>query len=154
MNKAKLIVEREITENNVTSFIDVLIDLGDGLEEPISDLGYHTDNIENMTMTDDEIYENFIEGYYTFESTEEEEIEEEKMAKIEEFRDSGEDRKEVLQWFRVSGFLYSWLKKFNEVVLETEDSTYWGRTCCGQATFLDHVIQQIAQELPEGYFNQ
>ena len=153
MNKAKIIVEREITENNVTSFIDVLIDLGDGLEEPISDLGYHTDNIENMTMTDDEIYENFIEGYYTFESTEEEEIEEEKTAKIEEFRDSGEDRKEVLQWFRVSSFLYSWLKKFNEVVLETEDSTYWGRTCCGQATFFDHVIQQIAQELPEGYFN-
>jgi hypothetical protein len=81
------------------------------------------------------------------------EIEKEKTAKIEEFRDSGEDRKEVLQWFRVSSFLYSWLRKFNEVVLETVDSTYWGRTCCGQAIFLDHVMQQIAKELPEGYFN-
>ena len=52
-----------------------------------------------------------------------------------------DEQREIYQWFKVSGFLADKLENYNEIVL---DNTYWGRTCCGQATCLDYVIQCIA----------
>lgn len=52
-----------------------------------------------------------------------------------------DEKKEVYQWFQVCPMLASNLESYGEIVL---DGTYWGRTCCGQSTYLDYVIQRIA----------
>lgn len=53
---------------------------------------------------------------------------------------------EVMQWFVVSDWLEEQLTKRWQPMLVTDEGTRWGRTCCGQAVLLDHIIQTIYVE--------
>ena len=54
---------------------------------------------------------------------------------------------EIYQWFLVSGWIADKLVDQGEPVLKTQEGSYWGRTCCGQETYLDSCIQKIAKEI-------
>lgn len=51
---------------------------------------------------------------------------------------------EIYEWHLVDDFLADKLKKENEVIGSSFCGKYWGRTCCGQAIYLDSVIAKIA----------
>lgn len=50
---------------------------------------------------------------------------------------------EVLEWWLVTPFLAELLKSENEIVLTELDCYWWGRTCSGQAIYMDRVMIAI-----------
>lgn len=50
---------------------------------------------------------------------------------------------EVLEWWLVTPFLAEQLKNENEIIVEAHDCYWWGRTCSGQAIYMDAVIAGI-----------
>ena len=52
---------------------------------------------------------------------------------------------EVMEWWLVTPYLAEQLKAEGETVLEEFDCYWWGRTCSGQAIYMDAVISQICQ---------
>ena len=52
-----------------------------------------------------------------------------------------EELPEIYQWFSCNSYVINKLDEIGECTL---DGSYWGRTCCGQAIYLDHNIQQLA----------
>ena len=56
-----------------------------------------------------------------------------------------EEWDEVMEWWLVTPFLAEQLKSENEVILEDMDCYWWGRTCSGQAIYMDGVISRIAR---------
>ena len=87
--------------------------------------GVELDNIENLYITDEETAKDY--GF----------------ASLEAMQDSGEDRQEIYEWWFVSRWLYERLRKAGEPVIDSDYGYLWGRTCTGQAIFLDAVIEQI-----------
>jgi hypothetical protein len=80
------------------------------------------------------------------------------LASLEKLRDELEDRildledeqdrpQDVFEWWHVSGQLIYWLEQKGEPVLA--DHHLWGRTCTGQAIYMDSVIEEIYDELME-----
>lgn len=65
----------------------------------------------------------------------------------EEIFDLEHNQPEVHQWFFVSEWLSDRLLEKNEVIFNSQDGMVWGRQCCGQAIFLDSVIESIYDEL-------
>lgn len=57
--------------------------------------------------------------------------------------DQSEVTAEVYEHWIVSDWLGRQLEKRGEIVGEFKGLTIWGRTCTGQAIFLDEVIQEI-----------
>lgn len=51
---------------------------------------------------------------------------------------------EVLEWWLVSSWLAKELDSIGEPILDNDFSTWWGRTCSGQAIIADGVMQRIA----------
>lgn len=58
-------------------------------------------------------------------------------------RYSGDDCKEIYEWWVVSDWLEKRLEEQGEPILKTEYGSWWGRTCTGQAIYLDSVIEAI-----------
>lgn len=56
------------------------------------------------------------------------------------------DPQEIYEWWVVSNWLIRQLKNRGEPVLINAYGTWWGRTCTGQAVYLDSVIQEICTE--------
>jgi hypothetical protein len=52
-----------------------------------------------------------------------------------------EEHPEIYQWFSCDSYVLSKLEEIGECTL---NGSYWGRTCCGQAIYLDYNIQQLA----------
>ena len=50
---------------------------------------------------------------------------------------------EIYEWWIVDSWLLGKLKEHGEHILCTEYGSWWGRTCTGQAIFLDEVISEI-----------
>jgi len=49
--------------------------------------------------------------------------------------------KEFYQWFLITDtWLFNWLKENNEVVLDTDYGSYWGRCTFGQSIELDYIF--------------
>tara|TARA_Y100001973_G_scaffold12637_1_gene17531 strand:+ start:91 stop:591 length:501 start_codon:yes stop_codon:yes gene_type:complete len=96
------------------------------------------DNVENLYMTDEEILE-----AYSYHFVEEEEQE---NFFIERVRDNGEDMNEIYEWYLVSDWFLARLREINEPIIDNDYGEYWGRTCTGQAIYLDHNIQELAYE--------
>ncbi len=90
-------------------------------------MGYHPSEISNFYYTETEIIEN---GY-----------------SVEEAVNTGQHMKEIYEWWLVSDWLLAKLKEHGEPILENEYGSWWGRTCTGQAIFLDVVIAQIYREM-------
>lgn len=54
---------------------------------------------------------------------------------------------EIFEWWIVSEWLANQLKAEGEPILNVDEGTWWGRTCTGQAIFLDGTIKHIYQSL-------
>jgi len=65
----------------------------------------------------------------------------------QEARDRGEDIKEVFEWWLVSDWLLTKLEEKGEVIMRNDYGEWWGRSCTGQAIFLDGIIEKIYDEL-------
>ena len=55
-----------------------------------------------------------------------------------------EELDDIIEWWLVTPFLAEQLKSEDEIVLENMDCYWWGRTCSGQAIYMDEVISRIA----------
>ena len=64
----------------------------------------------------------------------------------EELEGEQETPQEVMQWFKVSPYLFRQLQANNDVVLETPDGYYYGRCGFGQALYMDYNIIEIYKE--------
>lgn len=84
----------------------------------------------------------------------EEEDKEEIEGQICELENCDSEPQEIYQWFMVSEFLLNKLSERGHCVIDSEN--LWGRSCCGQAILLDHVISQICEEMEilEGQANE
>lgn len=59
-----------------------------------------------------------------------------------------ESEDEIFTWYEVEDFLGKWLSDEGEIVVEAFGKSYWGRTCFGQALYMDDVFQRIAKKHP------
>lgn len=91
--------------------------------------GIELDNIENLYITDEATAKD--QGFVS----------------LEEMQEAGDDYQEIYEWWFVSRWLYEDLRKAGEPVLDSDYGYLWGRTCTGQAIFLDAVIQNIFDKL-------
>ena len=89
-----------------------------------------------------EDYINFYKSDETIKSEYDVKTEEE----IQEIRDNGEDMQEVFEHWLCSDWFINQMKNQNEPILETDIGTWWGRTCTGQAIYLDRNIQELAYQ--------
>jgi len=65
----------------------------------------------------------------------------------QEFEEQENEPAEILEWWNVSREFFEKLKEKNEPVLDYGSGYYWGRTCSGQAIFLDSVISEICNDV-------
>lgn len=90
------------------------------------------DDIKNLSYYDEDAIENLLsEGYQNSEITPEM-IDEQKIEST------------IYSWYLVSDWLADALERQNQPLLQNDYGTWWGRTCCGQAIYMDTVIQNIA----------
>ena len=54
---------------------------------------------------------------------------------------------EIFEWWLVTSWFAEKLKKHGEPILTNDYGTWWGRTCTGQAIYLDGVIEMIYDHL-------
>ena len=54
---------------------------------------------------------------------------------------------EIMEWWLVTPSFARLLKAEGEYILEILDCYWWGRTCSGQAIYLDSVIVDIARKI-------
>lgn len=50
---------------------------------------------------------------------------------------------EVFEWWLVTGHMQDALIRLGQPVLKTDFGVWWGRTCTGQAVYLDAIISRI-----------
>ena len=91
--------------------------------------GIELDNIENLYFTEEADAQDY--GYKS----------------LEEMQEAGADHQEIYEWWFVTSWFYDRLKEAGEPVLNSDYGYLWGRTCTGQAIFLDAVIQTIYNNL-------
>lgn len=53
---------------------------------------------------------------------------------------------DVFEWWLVTPYMAEMLKDNGEVIFSDYDCWWWGRQTSGQALYMDHVIQKIAEE--------
>jgi hypothetical protein len=87
------------------------------------------DNIENLYITDEATAQEY--GYES----------------LEAMQETGDDRREIYEWWFVSSWFYGQLRKKGEPVMDSDYGYLWGRTCTGQAISLDAIIEEIYDEL-------
>ena len=54
---------------------------------------------------------------------------------------------EIFEWWLVTDWLAEKLQEHGEPILTNDYGTWWGRTCTGQAIYLDGVIESIYNSL-------
>jgi hypothetical protein len=89
-----------------------------------------------------EDYINFYKSDETIKSEYDVKTEEE----IQEIRDNGEDHQEVFEHWLCSDWFINQMKNQDKPILETDLGTWWGRTCTGQAIYLDYNVQELAYQ--------
>ncbi|MDH3675726.1 MAG: hypothetical protein OES12_09545 [Anaerolineae bacterium] len=81
-----------------------------------------------------------IENLYI---TTEAEAQEQGYTSLAAMQEAGEDRREISEWWFVTAWLFGRLRAKGEPVIDSDYGYLWGRTCTGQAIFLDAVIEEI-----------
>lgn len=125
---------RDILSNQTMLVVDML---KNSHLDFVIEAGFSIDEIENYTLSDDQILEELDCKDVS---------EEEKLLAIEEFRDNGQDFQEPYEWWEISPWLYEELKSKGHPVLSTNYGFYWGRCSTGQAIILDGTLQEIAKD--------
>ncbi len=62
------------------------------------------------------------------------------------FEDSSQAQ-EIYEWWLVSDWLVIMLRKAGEPILNNDYGTWWGRTCSGQAIYMDGVINAVYDDV-------
>ena len=65
---------------------------------------------------------------------------------IYSMEDPGEIQ-EIYEWWLVSDWLVVALRKHGEPLLYNDYGAWWGRTCSGQAIYMDGVMEKIYNEV-------
>ena len=65
---------------------------------------------------------------------------------IQKAKDNNEDEKEIFEWWLVDDWMLDKLEEAGEPVLRTDYENWWGRTCSGQAVYLDSIMQKIYEK--------
>lgn len=65
---------------------------------------------------------------------------------VENLEEKNGRLKEVINWYRVSEFLYDDLREKGYPVLEFCNAYYWGRTTFGQLIYLDGIFEELYKE--------
>ena len=60
-----------------------------------------------------------------------------------------DDIPDILEWWLVSEWLADKLIEDGDPVIKNGHGMWWGRTCCGQAIYMDENIQRIAGDIEE-----
>lgn len=90
------------------------------------------EDIKNLSYYDEDIIENLLsEGYQRSEIT-------------PEMLEDVPTENTIYEWWLVSDWLANALERQNQPLLQNDFNTWWGRTCSGQAIYMDSVIQNIA----------
>jgi len=65
-----------------------------------------------------------------------------------EYQDKLDNREpeEIFEWWVCDEWMIKKLKEKEQPILTTDYGDWWGRTCTGQAIFLDGVIEEIYDE--------
>jgi len=85
-------------------------------------------------------------NYYKSDETIKSEYDVKTEEEIQEIRDNGEDVQEIFEYWLCSEWFISKMKEQDEPILETDLGTWWGRTCTGQAIYLDYNVQELAYQ--------
>lgn len=56
---------------------------------------------------------------------------------------------DIFEWWVVSDWLANKLKEQGEPIIDNDFGTWWGRTCSGQAIYMDGVINDIYEGFKE-----
>ena len=62
---------------------------------------------------------------------------------LENYYNKNDEPKEVFEWYFINEWLYNQLQEKNAVVINSEYGYIYGRTCTGQALYLDSIFQDI-----------
>jgi hypothetical protein len=54
---------------------------------------------------------------------------------------------EIYEWWLVSDWMFKKLEEKGEAVLKTDWGDWWGRTCTGQAIYIDGVVEEIYSDV-------
>lgn len=119
------LVERDVLCNQ-TYLVDELLKRGYNDNTPI--INYYGDII-NITINSEEEAKDM--GYDS----------------LEALQESGEDQKEVFEWWLLSDWLAEKLEALGCVVIKSDYGTWWGRTETGQALTMDSDIKAVAANL-------
>src|SRR5664279_5608838 len=60
--------------------------------------------------------------------------------------EDNQQAQDIYEWWLVSDWLEQKLKDQGEPILNNEYGSWWGRTCTGQAIYMDGVIQTVYDE--------
>lgn len=58
-----------------------------------------------------------------------------------------DEESEILEWWLVTPYMAEMLKENGEVIFSDYDCHWWGRQTSGQALYMDHVIQKVAEQM-------
>lgn len=61
--------------------------------------------------------------------------------------ENNQQAQEIYEWWLVSDWLVIMLRKAGEPILNNDYGTWWGRTCSGQAIYMDGVINAVYDEV-------
>ncbi|MDR0954945.1 MAG: hypothetical protein LBM20_06160 [Rikenellaceae bacterium] len=56
------------------------------------------------------------------------------------------DNEDILEWWLVTPWLARQLQEQDETVIEQHNCRWWGRTCSGQAVYMDGVFDKICRQ--------
>jgi len=139
---SEAIEELEEIRDEMVNNISELEERIEGIEEDIEEAKSRGERGENDKAIQEKLkekYESLLEGY----EDELRYIE----SDIEELEAEQEEPAEVLEWWLVTPYFAEKLREKGEAFLSFEGEEWWGRTCSGQAIFLDGVIGEIGRDM-------
>lgn len=116
-------------EEHITELSDKISEI----EEAIDELDIETDEetIEKLEEEKSEL-ESLLAEWITFQQGVE--------------RGDLDEPIEIFEWWVVTNWMARKLKQYGQPILDNGYDTWWGRTCTGQAIYMDYVIQCIAKD--------
>lgn len=113
---------------------------------------------QNMNMWVNDLIKNDFDAYAEAMNPyiDSQEHEDYGFGNVEEFENSGENHREILEHWSVSEYLHDAIIKHGGCAGEINNTYIWGRESSGQAILLDGIISRICQEMEilEGQKNE
>ena len=108
--------------------------------------GFSWDNVTNLYDDSTEAVEEYLMHQSGLEAVAWHELpfdEREALAREHGFEP---EPQEVYEWWVVTSYVAECLSQIGQPILENDFGTWWGRTCSGQAIYMDHVIRKLLRD--------